>query len=193
MVFAAACYMVALLVFWRNHLQTCCLDITMMRLSVHISQINIYSTADPVEHCGNFMDNNFIPIVCYLFSLRIYYYQIWSGQYQLFNGHAYDPSSCRIATELYHAWPLSFNSVWVFLFFFIFADEFTSWGGFFSGHPMLTMCPLFQLLLLNYIHWLAWQCDLNSKFEFQIYEFEILSSYMWAINNVWTIEMRKYN
>ena len=60
MIFAAACYMVALLVFWRNHLQTCCLDITMMRLSVHISQINIYSTADPVEHCGNFMDNNFL-------------------------------------------------------------------------------------------------------------------------------------
>ena len=50
MIFAAACYMVALLVFWRNHLQTCYLDITMMRLSVHISQINIYSTADPVEH-----------------------------------------------------------------------------------------------------------------------------------------------
>jgi len=24
-------------------------------------------------------------------------------------------------------------------------------GVFFSGHPMLTMCPLFQLLLLNYI------------------------------------------
>jgi len=52
-------------------------------------------------------------------------------------------------------------------------------GFFFLGHPMLTMCPLFSAFFAQfYCLFLAWQCDLNSKFEFQIYEFEILSSYM---------------
>ena len=115
------------------------------------------------------MDNSLVPIICYLFSLRIYYYQIWSGQYQLFNGHAYDPSSCRIANWIVSCMAslLQFSLSLSFLFHFCRWVHFL--GVFFSGHPMLTMCPLFQLLLLNSIvtDWhgnVIWIQNLNFKF-----------------------------